>query len=425
MDYVFKRYGSEHVSLVGNFTTYKNDSIIRELGKVFGLPDAEIKALQRTNVPRDKMQHLIMQYGSLMRKFPSNCSVHACGMFISEEPITHHAALFMPPKGMPTSQLDMYAAEDIGLNKYDILSQLGLSHIREALRLIKLNKGIDINIHDTNKFKKDPAINLQIRNANSIGCFYIESPAMRHLLMKLKCNDYLTLVAASSIIRPGVAESGMMREYINRYHNRNSIKYLHPIFEEHLSETFGVMVFQEDVIKIAHYFAGLSLGDADVLRRAMNASKYKGSSFEIIRSKYFAACKGKGHPDELAAEVWRQMESFAGYSFCKAHSASYAVESYMSLYLKTYFPKKFMVAVINNFGGFYSTELYFIELFKAGGKIEPPCINHSDEYTNIKEDEVYVGLIHIKSLRRDLKEKILEERLRTVLTCTCRILLNG
>ncbi|MEO7982598.1 MAG: DNA polymerase III subunit alpha [Bacteroidota bacterium] len=410
MDYVFKRYGKDHVSLVGNFTTYKNDSIIRELGKVFGLPDEEIKELQRSNVPRDKNQQLIMQYGSLMKKFPSNCSVHACGMFISEEPITNHLALFMPPKGMATAQLDMYAAENIGLNKYDILSQRGLSHIREALRLIKINKAIDINIHDTNKFKKDNKVNLQIKSANTIGCFYIESPAMRHLLMKLKCDDYLTLVAASSIIRPGVAESGMMREYINRYHNRDSIKYLHPVFEEHLAETFGVMVFQEDVIKIAHFFAGLSLGDADVLRRAMNSSKYKGSSFEIIRSKYFEACKAKGHPDELAKEVWRQMESFAGYSFCKAHSASFAVESYMSLYLKTYYPKEFMVAVINNFGGFYSTELYFIELFKAGGKIEAPCVNNSDEYTNINHDEVYVGLVHIKSLRKDLKEAILNER---------------
>lgn len=410
MDYVFKRYGKEHVSLVGNFTTYKNDSIIRELGKVFGLPDNEIKELQRTNTPRDQIQKLIMQYGSLMRGFPGNTSVHACGMFISEEPITHHAALFMPPKGMATSQLDMYSAEDIGLNKYDILSQRGLSHIRESLRLIKLHHGIDINIHDTNKFKKDPTVNQQIKKANTIGCFYIESPAMRHLLMKLKCDDYLTLVAASSIIRPGVAESGMMREYIKRYHNRSEIKYLHPIFEEHLSETFGVMVFQEDVIKIAHYFAGLSLGDADVLRRAMNSSKYKGSSFEIIRNKYFESCKARGHSVELATEVWRQMESFAGYSFCKAHSASFAVESYMSLYLKTYYPREFMVAVINNFGGFYSTELYFIEVYKLGVCIEPPCINQSDEFTGISHDKVYVGLTHIKGLRKDLLEQIVEER---------------
>lgn len=411
MDYIFKRYGAAHVSLVGNFTTYKHDSTIRELGKVFGLPKEEIKELQRTNLAQDNNQRLILRYGKLMKGFPNNCSVHACGMFVSEEPITNHLALFMPPKGMATSQLDMYAAEKIGLNKYDILSQRGLSHIREALQLIKANKGVDINIHNTNLFKKDKEVNLQIKLANTIGCFYIESPAMRHLLMKLKCDDYLTLVAASSIIRPGVSESGMMREYIYRYHNRDGIKYLHPIFEEHLSETFGVMVFQEDVIKIAHYFAGLSLGDADVLRRAMNSAKYiENSSFEIIQHKYFNACEAKGHSPELAAEVWRQMKSFAGYSFCKAHSASFAIESYMSLYLKTYYPQEFMVAVINNFGGFYSTELYFIELFKCGGRIEPPCVNNSDEKTNIKDSQVYVGLIHIKGLGNELIEKIIEER---------------
>lgn len=123
-----------------------------------------------------------------------------------------------------------------------------------------------------------------------------------------------------------------------------------------------------------------------------------------------ASCKAQGHPDALATEVWRQMESFAGYSFNKAHSASFAVESYMSLYLKTYFPKEFMVAVINNFGGFYSRELYFLELLKTGGEIKAPCINNSDYYTNIHGNEVYTGLIHIKGLQQELAENILEER---------------
>ncbi|MEP6466870.1 MAG: DNA polymerase III subunit alpha, partial [Parafilimonas sp.] len=147
----------------------------------------------------------------------------------------------------------------------------------------------------------------QIREANTIGCFYIESPAMRQLLKKLRCDDYLTLVAASSIIRPGVAQSGMMREYISRYHNREKIEYLHPLFKEHLGETFGVMVFQEDVIKIAHYFAGLSLGEADVLRRAMSGKYRHNNVFQSIKDKYMDSCKKLGHPSELAEEVWRQM----------------------------------------------------------------------------------------------------------------------
>jgi len=200
---------------------------------------------------------------------------------------------------------------------------------------------VDVNIHDFATFRNDEKIKAQIREAATIGCFYIESPAMRQLLKKLRCDDYITLVAASSIIRPGVASSGMMREYINRYHSRDKVQYIHPLFKEHLSETFGVMVYQEDVIKIAHYFANLSLGEADILRRAMSGKYRNHNRFHLMKAKFLDNCKALGHPDELANEVWRQMVSFAGYSFNKAHSASFAVESYMSLYLKTYYPKEF------------------------------------------------------------------------------------
>ncbi len=410
MDYVFKRFGNEHVALCGSYSTFKHDAVIHELGKVFGLPEGEIKALQRTVHPSDHIQKLIFQYGLLLKGFPNVMSIHPCGMLITEEKITNYAACFMPPKGFTGVQADMFTAEDIGINKFDILSQRGLGHIKECLSLIKKNKGVDINIHDFKKFRNDELIKKQIREANTIGCFYIESPAMRQLLKKLGCDDYLTLVAASSIIRPGVAQSGMMRQYIYRYHHRDKIKYIHPLFEEHLGETFGVMVFQEDVIKIAHYFAGLTLGEADILRRAMSGKYRNNNRFFMMKEKFLSNCKEIGHTDELANEVWRQMESFAGYSFNKAHSASFAVESYMSLYLKTYFPKEFMVAVINNFGGFYSRELYFLELLKTGGEIKAPCVNNSDEYTSIRGNEVYVGFIHIKGLQSKLAETILEER---------------
>jgi DNA-directed DNA polymerase III PolC len=410
MDYVFKRFGKDHVALCGSYSTFKHDAIIHELGKVFGLPEEEIKALQRANAPEDDIQKLIFQYGRLLKGFPNIQSIHPCGMLITEEKITAYATCFMPPKGFTGVQMDMFIAEDIGINKFDILSQRGLGHIRECLQLIRQNKGIAVNIHDFKKFRDDEAIKKQIREANTIGCFYIESPAMRQLLKKLRCDDYPTLVAASSIIRPGVAQSGMMREYISRFHDPSSVEYVHPLFKEHLSETFGVMVFQEDVIKIAHYFAGLSLGEGDILRRAMSGKYRNHNRFHLMREKFLNNCREIGHPDELAAEVWRQMESFAGYSFNKAHSASFAVESYMSLYLKTYFPKEFMVAVINNFGGFYSRELYFLELLKSGGDIMPPCVNNSDLYTNICGNEVYAGFIHVKRLQSALVEKILEER---------------
>ncbi|HMH34962.1 MAG TPA: DNA polymerase III subunit alpha [Puia sp.] len=410
IDYIFKRYGKKHVALLGSYPTFQHDAIIRQLGKVFGLPDEEIKTLQRTNEPQDKIQKLIVQYGRLMHNFPSHCSLHPCGMLITEESVLNYGTLFMPPKGFPTLQLDMFVAEDISINKFDILSQRGLGHIKEALALIKQNKNVEIDIHNTEQFKKNPLVATQIREANTIGCFYIESPAMRGLLKKLRCDDYLTLVAASSIIRPGVAQSGMMDQYIYRFHNRDKIVYLHPVFEEHLSETFGVMVFQEDVIKIAHAYAGLSLGQADILRRAMSGKYRSNNQFQLIKEKFFAGAKALGREESVTAEVWRQMESFAGYSFNKAHSASYAVESYMSLYLKTYFPKEFMVAVINNFGGFYSRELYFLELLKIGGLLKPPCIQNSGHYTNIIQNDVYTGFIHVKGLQDKWIDLILEEQ---------------
>jgi DNA polymerase-3 subunit alpha len=410
MDYIFKRFGNDHVALCGSYSTFKQDAAIHELGKVFGLPEDEIKTLQRTIHPTDQIQKLILQYAKPLKGFPNIMSIHPCGMLITEEKITNYATCFLPPKGFTGVQMDMFTAEDVGINKFDILSQRGLGHIKECLSLIKKNKGIDVNIHDFKNFRNDELIKEQIREANTIGCFYIESPAMRQLLKKLHCDDYITLVAASSIIRPGVAQSGMMRQYIYRFHNRDKIPYIHPLFEEHLGETFGVMVFQEDVIKIAHYFAGLSLGEADILRRAMSGKYRSHNRFFMMKEKFLSNCKTIGHSDKLAGEVWRQMESFAGYSFNKAHSASFAVESYMSLYLKTYFPKEFMVAVINNFGGFYSRELYFLELLKTGGQIKAPCVNNSDEYTNIRGNEVYVGFIHIKKLQSKLVETIIEER---------------
>ncbi|HUR09849.1 MAG TPA: DNA polymerase III subunit alpha [Flavitalea sp.] len=415
IDYVFKRYGRDHVALLGMYSTFQQNAVIRELGKVFGLPKAEIDSLlgnMYATYQEDQIQRTILQYGKLLNNFPNHLSIHPGGMLISEEPIYQYSALEIPPKGFSTSQLDMFIAEKVGLYKLDILSQRGLGHIKEAIRLVRQNKQVSIDIHDIEKFKKDKQVAAQIRAADTIGCFYIESPAMRQLLKKLKCDDYVTLVAASSIIRPGVAQSGMMRQYIQRFHNPDDFEYLHPKMEELLEETYGVMVYQEDVIKVAHHFAGLDMGEADILRRAMSG-KYRGKKeFERIREKFFVNCTEKKYPDEISHEVWRQIESFGGYSFSKAHSASFAVESYQSLYLKTYYPMEFMVAVINNFGGFYKTEVYVHELKKTGARVFPPCVNASDHLTTIQGRDVYLGFIHVLGLEDKITETLLDERNR-------------
>jgi DNA polymerase-3 subunit alpha len=411
-DYIFKRYGKDHVALLGVYATFKYRSIVQALGKVYGLPEAERKQLSEnpgTPVTENSIQHHIIYYEKFLNGFPDYIGIHAGGVIISDEPVYNYSALFLPPKGFATAQLDMYYGDDIGLYKLDILSQRGLGHIKDSVDIIKKNCGVDINIHEIEKFKKDKNLNYHLSIGNTIGCFYIESPSMRHVNQKLHCSDYETLVAASSIIRPGVGRSGMMTAYIAR-HNKKPYQSLHPKLAEILRSTYEVMVYQEDIIRVVHEWAGLTMAEADLLRRATSFKYRVKDQMGFLKTKFFSNCKQLAYPDATVAEVWRQIESFAEFSFCKAHSASFAVESYQSLHLKTYYPREFMVAVINNFGGFYGRELYFYELHKAGAVIHPPCVNNSDIQTNIKGIDVHVGFHHIKSLRVAVAEKIMEER---------------
>ena len=413
IDYIFKRYGRQHTALLGSMSTFRDRSIYRELGKVYGLPKNEIDELAEhpeARIQRDHIARHIHEIACKIADFPNIRSIHAGGILISEDPITAYTALDLPPKGFLTTQWDMYVAESLGFEKLDILSQRGIGHIKECADIVLQNRGLKIDVHQVAQFKVDPLVREKIRNGETLGCFYIESPAMRGLLKKLACDNYLSLVAASSIIRPGVARSGMMREYIYRFHHPNEFSYIHPIMKEQLAETYGVMVYQEDVLKVCHHFAGLDLADADVLRRAMSG-KFRGKKeMERIVDRFFSNCRERGYPEDIISEVWRQIASFAGYSFSKAHSASYAVESYQSLYLKAYFPLEFMVAVINNFGGFYSTWVYFNEARRYGARIELPCVNKSRVVTSIEGNTIYIGFIHIENLERDFAQLIVTER---------------
>lgn len=413
LDYIFEKYGREHVAFCGTTVEFKYRSQFREIGKVFGLPKEELDVLAKTKPDQHDLNSVVKQihhYVALLNKFPNQRSMHSCGVLISEEPISQFSVIELYPKGYPTAQINMHDAEAIGLEKFDILSQRGIGHINDAVRIIKENRGIDIPIEDVNLTKDEPNANQLLKVGKTIGCFYIESPAMRGLLRRLQCSNYLTLVAASSVIRPGVAQSGMMKEYIFRHNHPNQFEYFHPIFEEHLHETYGVMVYQEDVIKIAHHFAGIDLAKADILRRAMSGKTRSIKELDAIKQTYYENCKKKGYPEELSKEVYRQIESFAGYSFCKAHSASYAVESYQSLYLKTHYPIEFMVAVICNEGGFYRSEVYVHEARMAGAAIENPCVNNSDYFTSVDDKTIYLGFRHIQSLQEKIGVLIPEER---------------
>ena len=412
-NYLFTKY--DHIALIATYSTFQYRAVVRELGKVFGLPKHEIDLLSSGRFRMedlDQLNKLVLKYSTLIQEFPNHLSVHAGGILISEKPIAYYTATFMPPKGYPTTHFDMVSAEDVGLYKFDILSQRGLGKIKDSLDIIRYNhrEAPPIDIHDIKSFKEDERIKHMLKNAKAIGCFYVESPAMRMLLRKLQVDDYLGLVAASSVIRPGVARSGMMREYILRFRFPEKRKESHPILLDIMPDTYGVMVYQEDVIKVAHYFAGLDLGEADVLRRGMSGKFRSRDEFQKAKMAFFDKAQDKGHPFELIAEVWRQVESFAGYAFAKGHSASYAVESYQSLYLKAYYPLEYMVATINNFGGFYRTELYVHEARLHGGTIEAPCVNNSGAETAIYGTTIYPGFGLVKELEHGAIKKLLKAR---------------
>ncbi|MEL6918364.1 MAG: DNA polymerase III subunit alpha [Bacteroidota bacterium] len=413
--YIFERF--EHVALLGTYVTFKERGVVRELGKVFGLPKSEIDFLgrERYQVSKlDEVSRLVLKYGKLIQGMPNYLSIHAGGILISERPLHYFSTTYLPPKGFPTTQFDMVIAEDVGLYKFDILGQRGLGKIKEAMEIVAYNhpeKFRALDIHDINSFKKDKLINDLIKTAQCMGCFYVESPAMRMLLKKLEVDNYLGLVAASSIIRPGVAKSGMMREYILRHRTKGRAeKEAHPVMLDIMPDTYGVMVYQEDVIKVAHYFADLSLGEADVLRRGMSGKFRSREEFQKVKDKFISNCRKKGYADVLIFEIWNQVASFAGYAFAKGHSASYAVESYQSLFLRAYFPLEYMVAVLNNGGGFYRSEFYIHEARMQGATIHSPCINKSFITNCIYGKDIYLGYMYLKELENRAMERILKER---------------
>ena len=381
--YIFERF--PNATLLGAHSTYKKKSVLRELGKVFGLPIHEIDKLQRYPQQADEIGKIVLKYSALIQGFPSHLTIHSSGIIISNQPIHYFSSTFMPPKGYPTTHFDMHTAEDIALYKFDILGQRGLAKIKDTLEIIhQQDRQTTLDIHDIKSLKVDQKSNDLLRQGNAIACFYIESPGMRMLLRKLRVSKYLDLVAASSVIRPGVAQSGMMREYIIRHRNpakRELARQKSKVLYDLMPDTYGVMVYQEDVIKVAHYFAGLSLAEADVLRRGMSGKYRSRDEFQQVREKFLSNCQEKGYSSSHVQEVWNQIESFAGYAFAKGHSASYAVESYQCLYLKAYYPLAFLVATINNGGGFYSRQLYIHEARKHGGRVHLPCINQSEQIT--------------------------------------------
>ena len=273
-----------------------------------------------------------------------------------------------------------------------------------------LSKKIDFNIYDYQMLFNDEKTKELIRSGRTIGCFYIESPGMRSLLKQLSCDTFEMLTAASSVIRPGVAQSGMMKEFIARHKNPAMRKYLIPEMAKYLKETYGIMIYQEDVIRIAHHIVGLSLEKADLLRRAMSGKMRSHKAMRQLQNNFFESCNSKGLSKNVTCKLWKQIESFAGYAFCKAHSASFALLSFQVAYLKAHYPAEFMASVLSNRGGYYSAGTYINEAKRMGLRILLPSINKSNyEYLGYNK-EIRIGLTAIKNISRKSIDKIIKER---------------
>jgi error-prone DNA polymerase len=309
-------------------------------------------------------------------------------------------------KGVRVIQWEKDQAEAAGLVKIDLLGNRSLAVIRDALAAIRDNTGRNISYAKFNPLD-DPATQKLIARGETMGVFYVESPAMRQLQQMAGRGDYEHLIIHSSIIRP--AANQYILEYVRRLKGA-PYKSVHPLLDKALTETYGIMVYQEDVSQIAMNLAGFDAAEADTLRKVL--SKKSKEQLSDYRNRFYNGCRQRGVSRQVIETVWEMIESFGGYSFCKPHSASYALVSFKSAYLKAHYPAEFMAAVISNGGGYYSTFAYISEARRLGLQVLGPDINASDIEYRGKDRIMRVGLMQLKGLSRDVQETIVRERRR-------------
>jgi len=425
---VLKQYRN-HSAMVCCHVTMQPRSAIRETAKVYGLPQGEIGRISKrlpwfwrkrfqdsdllTNLKR--LPELgkpdlqapwpeIIRIAQRIIGIPRCLSVHPGGVVITPEPLEDYVPIQKAPKGVPIIQWEKDSAEEGGLVKIDLLGNRSLGVIRDAVANLRDN-GAALNEHRWEP-EEDAATRNTVANGNTMGCFYIESPAMRLLQKKTQAGDFDHLVIHSSIIRPAANEC--IREYIRRLHG-GAWEPIHPLLADVLDETLGIMVYQEDVAKTAVAAAGFSHADADGLRKIMS-KKHKHLKLQDYKQQFTLGAQKRGLTRAQIRQIWEMMMSFSGYSFCKPHSASYARVSFQSAYLKTHFPAEFMAAVISNQGGFYSTFGYVSEARRMGVKILAPDVNQSMIRWQGGAGAMRTGLLSIKHLSAETQKQIVSER---------------
>ncbi len=426
LEEVFHDYG-DRVAMVCNHVCFKPRMAIRETAKAFGLPGGEISKMTKrlpwlhqeqseglqtvlARLPALKDQDFTEPWPDILRLarkligVPRYLSVHPGGVVITPQPIADYVPVEMASKGVKIIQWEKDATEEAGLIKIDLLGNRSLGVIRDCVKAIKKTEGtFDETCWQP---EEDALTKVNVAKGLTMGCFYIESPAMRLLQKKAACGEFEQLVLQSSIIRPAANE--FVREYVRRLHG-GSYRPLHEKVSDVLDETFGLMVYQEDVSKVAVTLAGFSHGRADGLRKVLS-KKDRIRRLPDYKTEFYRGCEKNRLSTEQIDAIWAMMMSFDGYSFCKPHSASYAMVSYQAAYLKSHFPAEFMAAVISNQGGFYSTFAYVSEAKRMGITILPPDVNKSFIDWHGKNKVIRVGLQAVKGLSRALMERIISCR---------------
>lgn len=454
LQYVYQKYSHDKTALIATFVTFQMRSSIREISKTMGLPEDEIKRLTKylphrgieefqhaiTNVPecsylihqtglikvphknngqktltknnlskRETVLEKIIRIAQFISDFPRHLSVHPGGTIIAPDKITNFTPLEVAGGGLIISQHNMYSIEKLGLVKMDLLGVRSLSIITDTVKLIEENRHVKLDI---NSITEDDSGTIEfIKEANTIGCFQLESPGMRGLIRKMQIENLDDVIAAISLIRPGPAEGGMKDLYVERRAGLKETTYLHPNLEPVLKSTYGIILYQEQVLLVAQAIAGFTLGEADILRRGITKAR-NDKTIKPMHQRFIDGAEQKGIEKETAEKVWEWLTHFIGYGFNKAHSSTYGLLSYQTAYLKKYFPLEYMTSVLNNDGGFYPRFAYIEESRKKGIKILPPDVMQSEILYTIENGALRVGLGRVFELRESTIKKIISERNR-------------
>jgi DNA-directed DNA polymerase III PolC len=439
IEHVYDHYGQERVAMVATINRFRRRSALREVAKAHGLEAKTIKTLTanlpcRGWGPRGRSNHeqnepyqdltkqypaydKIFQQAAAILNFPRHLSVHPGGVVIAPGHINDLLPTHLASKGINITQMDLDAVERMGLVKIDLLGTRGLSVLGDVAEkvhqwhLSDYDHSLDVldAIPDD-----DPETAEIIRSAETIGCFGIESPGMRATLKEIEARSPEDIMIALALYRPGPLKGGLKDAFVRRHLGLEPVEHLHPALSKLLHPTHGVILYQEQVLRIASQLAGLSLAEADILRRAMSHFD-PGKRMQTLREKFITGAEQKsGVPAETGAQIWDLMAAFAGYGFPKAHAASYAEVAWRSAWCKVYYPAAFMAAVLANGGGYYRQRVYLNETRRMGITLKPPHINHADHRFRVTYPQgiatLYMGLDQVKGLTFRTQKRVISKR---------------